>query len=151
MLSYFDSSVLLSILLDEKRRSDGLALWNAASVRVSSLLLKLETITVLRRTYEHHKKTLDSGWLTKKSQEAAEYFQEVNFRIIDEDVEKVIFLKRELAQCRTLDAIHLATAWELSKIVQSSDFSLFTFDKEMADLAKSLKFQTNEVSEANGI
>ncbi len=151
MLYYFDSSVLLSILLDEKRRADGLALWNTASVRISSLLFKLETITVLRRTYEHNKEKLEPSWLTKKSQEAEGYFQEVNFRIIDEDIEKVVFLKRELAKCRTLDAIHLATAWEMNRIVEPSEFFLFTFDKELSDMAKTLKFQTNDVSEDNRI
>jgi len=151
VLYYFDSSILLSMLLDEKRKSEGLELWNKATVRISSLLLKLETITVLRRTYEHNKDKLETAWLTKKTQELDEYLQEVNFRIIDEDIEKVIFLKKELGKCRTLDAIHVATAWEMSKIVDSSEFFLFTFDKDMSDLAKALKFQTNEISEANRI
>jgi predicted nucleic acid-binding protein len=62
MLTYFDSSVLLAILLDEKRKSEALKLWNNASIRVSSILLRLETITVLRRTYEHNKKKLPELW-----------------------------------------------------------------------------------------
>jgi predicted nucleic acid-binding protein len=151
VLYYFDSSILLSILLDENRKADALALWGKAPVRVSSLLLKLEAITVLRRTYEHNKGNLEPSWLTKKSQELDEYLQEVNFRIIDEDIEKVIFLKKEFGKCRTLDAIHIATALEMSKIVGPSDFFLFTFDKDMSDLAKALKLQTNDLSEANRI
>ena len=58
MLYYFDSSIILAILLDEKRKLEAQELWQKSSTRVSSLLLKLETITVLRRTYEHNKSML---------------------------------------------------------------------------------------------
>lgn len=146
MLYYFDSSILLAILLDEKRKSTALALWNSASVRVSSILIKLEAITVVRRTYEHNKTKLESTWLTRKTQELEEYLQEVNFRVVDEDIERVIFLRKELGKCRTLDAIHVATAIEMSKIVPIEEFYFFTFDHEMLKLAKSMKFQTNAVA-----
>lgn len=151
MLYYFDSSVLLAILLDEKRKASALSLWNTASVRVSSILIKLETITVIRRTFEHNKQKLESSWLTKKSQELEEYLQEVNFRIVDEDIEKIIFLRKELGRCRTLDAIHVATAMEMSEIVPAEEFFFFTFDKEMNKLARSMKFQTNNLSEEEDI
>jgi predicted nucleic acid-binding protein len=151
MLYYFDSSIILAILLDEKRKHEALDLWRTSTTRVSSLLLKLETITVLRRTYEHNKSKLESSWLPKKTSELDEYFQEINFRIIDEDIEKLIFLKKELSNCKTLDAIHIATAVEMSKIVSSTDFFLYTFDREMAKLAKLLKFKINEVDEKNYI
>ncbi len=144
MLYYFDSSVILAILLDEKRKAEATKLWQEATVRVSSILLKLETITVLRRTYEHNKSKLDSSWLSKKTSEMGEYFQEMNFRIIDEDIEKAFFLKKELAQCKTLDAIHISTAIELSKLVPKSKFYLYTFDGDMVKLAKLLKFKINE-------
>ena len=98
-----------------------------------------------------NKSNLDSSWLTKKTLELEEYLQEINFRIVDEDIEKLIFLKKELAKCKTLDAIHIATAIEMSKIVSSSDFYLYTFDREMAKLAKMLKFKINEVIEDNYI
>jgi len=151
VLYYFDSSILLAILLDEKRKGSALSCWNSASVRVSSILLKLEAITVVRRTYEHNKTKLESTWLTKKSQELEEYLQEVNFRIVDEDIEKMIFLRKELGRCRTLDAIHVATAIEMSKIVPNEEFYFFTFDREMLKLAKSMRFQTNTVSEEEDI
>lgn len=151
MLYYFDSSILLAILLDEKRKDSALALWKSASVRVSSILIKLEAITVVRRTYEHNKTKLESTWLTKKTLELEEYLQEVNFRIVDEDIEKVIFLRKELGKCRTLDAIHVATAIEMSRIVSTEEFYFFTFDREMSKLAKSMKFQTNSLSEEEDI
>jgi predicted nucleic acid-binding protein len=151
MLYYFDSSVILAMLLDEKRRVEATKLWEEATVRVSSILLKLETITVLRRTYEHNKSKLDSSWLNKKTSELSEYFQEMNFRIIDEDIEKVFLLKKELAQCKTLDAVHIATAIELNKLVPKTKFYLYTFDGGMLKLAKLLKFKTNEMPEKDSI
>jgi hypothetical protein len=40
MVSYFDSSVLLSILLDEEKQAQALSLWKNAQIKVSSILLK---------------------------------------------------------------------------------------------------------------
>jgi predicted nucleic acid-binding protein len=151
MLYYFDSSILLAILLDEKRKEEALELWNEATVRVSSILLKLETVTVLRRTYEHNKNKLEPSWITKKINELNEYLQEVNFRIIDEDIEKIVILRKEIAKCKTLDAIHVATALDFSKLIPLSDFYLYTFDKNMADLAKMLKFKINQSKEEDFI
>jgi predicted nucleic acid-binding protein len=147
MLYYFDSSILLAILLDEKRKDIALNLWNEATIKVSSILLKLETITVLRRTFEHNKSRLDSSWITRKINELNEYLKEVNFRIIDEDIEKIIVLRKEIAKCKTLDAIHIATALEFSSLMPTSEFYLNTFDKNMSDLAKSLKFKIKKLEQ----
>ncbi len=149
MLTYFDSSVILAILLDENRKVEALRLWTNANIRVSSILLRLETLTVLRRTYEHNKEKLPSLWLSKKINELDEYLQEINIRIIDEDIEKIMKLKKEVAKCKTLDAIHIATAIEFSKLVRQKEFMLISFDKEMISLAKSLKMIVNSSPEEN--
>ena len=141
MLYYSDSSILLAILLDENRKNDAIDLWNEASVRVSSILLKLETITVLRRTYEHNKNKLEANWIAKKLNELNEYFQEINFRVIDEDIEKIMILRKEVSKCKTLDAIHIATAIDFNQLIPNSNLCLCTFDKNMADIGKLLKFK----------
>jgi len=151
MLYYFDSSVILAILLDEQRNKEATALWKDSTVRVSSLLLKLETITVLRRTYAYNRSRLEPSWLARKTNELSGYLQAINFRIIDEEIEKIIFLKKELAKCKTLDAIHIATALEMSKLLPNAAFHLYTFDREMAKLAKLLKLKINETREENYI
>ncbi len=151
MLYYFDSSILLAILLDEKRKDEAKKLWDEATVRVSSILLKLEAITVLRRTYEQNKKKLDPGWMTKKAEELQEYLKEINVRIIDGDIETIVFLRKEIAKCKTLDAIHIATALEFGKLIPASDFHLYTFDRGMAELAKLLKFKINICKEEDYI
>ena len=105
----------------------------------------------MRRTYEHNKNKLDSTWITKKINELNEYLQEISIRIIDEDIEKIIFLRKEISRCKTLDAIHIATAMEFSRLIPSSEFFLYTFDKGMADLATFFKFKINNSKEEDFI
>ena len=141
-LSYFDSSVLLAILLDEKKQEEAHKYWQY-SIRVSSILLKIESIIGLRRTYEINKKTLASDWLNKKTKLLDEYLNEVNFMVINHKVEREIFLRKELAQCRSLDAIHISTALRFREINNNEGMNLYTFDKTMHDLANHYGFKTN--------
>lgn len=140
MLHYFDSSVVLAMLLDESRGEEAAAMWNGASIRVSSILLRLETLTVIRRTYEHNKSRLGRDWIGRATRALAERMKEVNIRTVDDEIEKIFELDSRLARCRTLDAIHLATALEFSRMSPSTALSFYTFDREMAEAAKSLKF-----------
>jgi len=151
MLTYFDSSVLLSIILDEKRSEEANKLWSNATVRVSSILLKIEVLTVLRRTFSHNESKLEKNWLIQKIKLLDEYLQEINFRVVDEDIDKIIYLKKELGKCRTLDAVHLATAMNIRTIVETDELAVITFDREMHNLAKVLKFKVNELNEENFI
>lgn len=151
MLCYFDTSILLAILLDEARGPEALDLWRGATVRISSILIRLESITVLRRTYERDRARLKPSWLTRKKGELGEYLQEISVRNIDEDIEKAVFLKKELARCRTLDAIHLATAWDMAARLPGTELTLFTFDRDMAELAALLKFKTNAFPDSYGV
>ena len=65
-LSYFDTSVLLAIVLDEEKKEEAYGYWQN-TIRVSSLLLKIETIIGLRRIYEHSKHKLNGDWLSEKT------------------------------------------------------------------------------------
>ena len=141
-LSYFDSSVLLAIILDEEKQEEAYNFWQN-SIRVSSILLKIETVTVLRRVYETQKHNLANDWLTKKMKILEEFLYEVNFMSVNHKIEQRIFLMKELAQCRTLDAIHIATALQFREINNNEETNLFTFDKPMRNLAKNFKFRVN--------
>jgi predicted nucleic acid-binding protein len=70
----------------------------------------LETIVTLRRTYEQNKTKFDNNWSGRKTKELEEYLNEVNYIIIDEEIERIIHLRKELSNCKALDAIHIATA-----------------------------------------
>jgi predicted nucleic acid-binding protein len=144
ILSYFDSSVLLAILLDQKRQEEAYGYWQN-STKVSSILLKIETIIVLRRVFENNKHNLENEWLNKKTKILDEYLNEVYYEIINAKIEREIYLKKELAQCKTLDAIHIATALQFKEINNNEDTYFYTFDKTMHSLAEYYKFKTNQL------
>ncbi|MDR2184703.1 MAG: PIN domain-containing protein [Treponema sp.] len=144
MTAYFDSSVLLAILFNEERQDEAYSYWLNASTKVSSILLKIETIISLRRLYELNKQRLDSSWLGKKTKELDEYLDEVNYRIIDEEIERSIYLKKELSKCRSLDAIHIATAL-MYRENTNENIQLYNFDNAMHELAVHYKFETNKM------
>ncbi|GHT94518.1 hypothetical protein FACS1894141_1330 [Spirochaetia bacterium] len=145
ILSYFDSSVLLAILLDEDRKSEAYNYWSNSLLRISSILLRIETIITLRRTFEHNKKNRADDWLQEKIKIADEFLNEVHYRIISEKLEREIYLKKELAKCRTLDAIHIATALQFREINNEDPFYFYTFDQTMHDLAEHFRFKTNRL------
>jgi hypothetical protein len=99
MLSYFDSSILLSILLNEQRQDEAYLLWKNSEVKVSSILLKIETIVTLRRIYEQNKSKLNENWLERKTKELKEYLNEISYLIIDDKIESAIYSKKELSNC----------------------------------------------------
>ena len=51
MICYVDSSVLLAILFGEPSSERLRELWAAADHRISSILLAIESLVVLRRTH----------------------------------------------------------------------------------------------------
>jgi predicted nucleic acid-binding protein len=136
--------MVLAVLLEEKRKREAYEYWQNSSIRVSSILLRIETIVSLRRTYEYYKKKLDETWLTEKSKILDEYLNEVNYRIIGTKVEREIYLKKELSKCRSLDAIHIATALKFREM-DNTDIVLYTFDKTMHELAEHYRFKTNKL------
>jgi predicted nucleic acid-binding protein len=144
-ISYFDSSVVLSILLDESRQEEAYEYWQNSQIRVSSILLRIETNVSLRRIYEHNKKTLNENWLLKKTQLLDEYMNEINCRIVGTKIEREIYLRKELSRCRTLDAIHIATAIKFREMNDDGDAWIYTFDKTMHELAEHYKFKTNKL------
>ena len=141
-LSYFDSSIILAILLDEERQEEAYNYWQN-SIRVSSILLKVETIIALRRTHENNKKKLEKDWLNGKTKIMDEYLSTVNYRVVNDKIEREIYSRKELAQCRSLDAIHIATALQFRELNNNEETYLYTFDTAMHNLAKHYKFKTN--------
>ncbi|MDR1317896.1 MAG: PIN domain-containing protein [Spirochaetales bacterium] len=131
-------------MLDEKKKTEAYEYWQDSSIRVSSILLRIETVVSLRRTYDYYKKKLDDAWLSEKSKLLDEYLNEVNYRIIGTNVEREIYFKKELSKCRSLDAIHIATALKFREM-NNTDIILYTFDKTMHELAEHYRFKTNKL------
>ncbi|GHV91907.1 hypothetical protein AGMMS50268_24100 [Spirochaetia bacterium] len=145
MVSYFDSSVLLAILFEEGRREEACSYWEDATNRVSSILLKIESVVSLRRMYERNKAKLPGNWLSEKSKELDEYLNEASYRIISERLEKSIYLNKDLARCRTLDAIHIASALGYREANNGENINFYSFDIAMHDLAEHFRFKTNKL------
>ena len=95
IISYFDSSIVLAILFDESRKVKAYEYWQSSQLRVSSILLKIETIVSLRRIYEYNKNTLTEKWLGEKTKILEEYLNEVNYKIISTKTERKIYLQKE--------------------------------------------------------
>jgi predicted nucleic acid-binding protein len=136
--------MVLAILLEDARKKEAYEYWQNSSLRVSSILLRIETVVSLRRTYEYYKNKLDDNWLIEKLKILDEYLNEVNYRIIGTKIEREIYLKKELSKCRSLDAIHIATALKFREM-KDVDIVLYTFDKTMHGLAEHYRFKTNKL------
>jgi predicted nucleic acid-binding protein len=91
----------------------------------------------------NNKEKLDDNWLEKKTKELNEYLKEINYRIIDEELEINISTNTDLARCRSLDAIHIATALEYRKNNNNENINLYSFDVDMHELALEYGFLTN--------
>jgi predicted nucleic acid-binding protein len=145
MISYFDSSLLLSILFDEKLQSEAVSLWKTSPDKVSSILLRIETIVSLRRFYENNKYKLDPSWLAVKTSVLNAFLDEVTFLNIDRTIDAVVCDNANLAKCRTLDAIHIATAIDIRKNNNGENINLYSFDTDMRALAMEFGFILNQI------
>ena len=139
MATYIDSSFLLSILLEQNESLKAIDIWKNDDARVSSILLQAECIITLRRTFDNQKNILPDNWLEEKEIELKNLLQEVTKKIIDKSIVDVIELKKDLSGCRTLDAIHIATAMEF-KDNFGGNFFICSYDKNMRDISKKIGF-----------
>jgi predicted nucleic acid-binding protein len=139
MICCVDTSALLALLFEEEGAAalrDG---WSAADHRIGSILLAIESLVVLRRTPTATVKL--ARLLRVRERERAQLLQEVHLVNVDEGILRIVSLQRELAGCRSLDAIHLATAIEVRDGGFGSEIVLASFDGPMRRLARRLKFR----------
>jgi predicted nucleic acid-binding protein len=137
---YFDSSVILSVLLEEEDHPPAHELWIGAERRLSSGLLRLECIIAIRRIAILQGLPADGAWARERLDLLTGFLDALNFRAIDGAIEEIIRLTPALADCRTLDAIHVATALHFKPYVEGS-LEVVTLDRRMKHLAMKLGFQ----------
>jgi predicted nucleic acid-binding protein len=143
MFGYFDSSLLLAILLDEKRQDEAKNIWNSNPIRISSVLLKAETNISLLRFYRQNGHKLGEDWLNEKKTLRKKLLNEVFFNDITEEFVDGMEQNDDLSKCKSLDAIHLATALNARKNPDNEDIRICSFDKNMIAVAKQLGFETS--------
>jgi predicted nucleic acid-binding protein len=134
MAAYFDTSVLLSALLGDVHAARALEQWREETDRVSSILLEVECRTVLRR--------IPSAAITDAARREAERrletaLEEVTLKPLDEDILAIVRSTPGLGGCRTLDAVHLATALYFHAAADDG-FHIDTFDAQMGEVARRL-------------
>jgi len=79
----------------------------------------------------------------EKTDELDGMLKHINYKSIDKSIEQVIIQNKKLASCKSLDAIHLATALYFRENVKGQDIILCSFDRNMLKVAKELGFETN--------
>lgn len=140
MVCYIETSIILSLLLEDEFYDEAVKIWNSPNEKVTSILTGIESLIVIRRYYKANTKRLNSKWLSVQEKKIKEMLSECNLLNIGEDVQKIIELKKEIADCRSLDAIHLATAIYFKNQLKVSKMSLYSFDKRVNSIAKKFGF-----------
>ena len=144
-ISYFDSSLLLSILLNESRSNEALEIWKNSEIKVSSILLKFETNITLRRRNERQKIVFGDNWFKARLLNLNIFLNDIFYKDITETFENSISGDYDiLSKCKSLDAIHIATALNMSERYSRSEICICSFDKNMLAVAKKLGFETNK-------
>ncbi len=139
MPGYFDSSFLLASLLDQPGRDKLVPLWDDEPTRVSSILLEAECITVLRRVAASQPAADAEPFLSLRMRYLDQYLAVVSLKNHDEEVNRYLRNEKRLGLCRTLDAIHLATAL-LFQEQFDSPLTICSLDKQMREVAANLGF-----------
>jgi len=144
-ISYFDSSFLIAILMNEPKTQEALSLWRNSKVRVSSILLKFEANIVLRRNYRNMRNKVGNNWLEGRLLDLKKYLEDVFCIDVNEKLENSVSDYDTLSKCKSLDAIHLATALDISKKFRRSEIRICSFDKNMLKTAKEFGFETSGI------
>ncbi len=140
MAFYYDSSLLLSALLEEDHQVDTSAAWDDVGLRLSSNLLRIECIIGIRRSAILQKKGPGSEWVSHRIDLLDQFFNGMHFKIIDDSIEKTIRSNPAIARCRSLDAIHLATALYFKPNIDEPLY-LASLDKRLREAAGELGFK----------
>ncbi|XDD45297.1 PIN domain-containing protein [Leptospira sp. WS39.C2] len=141
MIVYIDSSILLSIIFQEESLPNSIEIWKKSKLRVSSILLEAECKISIKRTYLHNKKKVSPTWKDSKLNELQKLIDEISLKNIDSSTIENIDKEETLAGCRTLDALHLATALEFQNEI-GEDFYIFSYDKDFNKVATELGLNT---------
>jgi hypothetical protein len=135
----------LSLIFKDDFYEEAANIWNSENYKITSILSSIESTIVLRRYYFHNKGKLSPKWLSKNEIKLREYLSECYQLNIDEDIDNIILAKKQIADCRSLDGIHVGSALFFKNIVPNSSIVMNSFDKRIILVASSLGMETHAV------
>ena len=139
MASYYDSSFLLATLLDQPNSAKLVPLWDQEAIRVSSILLEAECVTVLRHVAAQLPPAAAARFLAGRLDLLEQYLTGVTLKNHDAEVGQFLREEKRLGLCRTLDAIHLATALLFQEQFETP-LTICALDEQMRAVARDLGF-----------
>lgn len=140
MIAYFDSSAVLAFLMQQAEGESVRDIWVEQPIRVSSVLLKAECFINLRRNAARLPASQSREWLHQRLALLASCVEEITLADVDGSVLAVLESEGKLLDCRTLDALHLATALRFSAKVDDG-LVVVTLDERMRRTAEKLKLE----------
>lgn len=138
MVQYFETSIILSLILEDEFHEKASKIWNQKNDVVCSILTAIEANIVLRRFYKSNKSKLTSNWLSKNEKRLKELLSECSIVKIDQSILSIVELKKEISDCRSLDAIHIATAIFLKDKLNAANLEFYSFDNRVKEVAKKI-------------
>jgi hypothetical protein len=139
MVRYFDSSIMLAGILDQAPQGLLASLWDPVEIRLSSVLSKIECVIGVRRAGTLQKLPPDDPWCLERIRLLETYLEELDCKRIDDDILEIVRKNTQLSNCRSLDAIHIATAL-FFKTYQDEPIQVVTLDSRMGETASRAGF-----------
>jgi hypothetical protein len=139
MICYYDASILLAGILEQHPAGTLASYWDRAEVRLSSTLLKIECLVGIRRAGALQHLAPDAPWVEQRISQLGRYTDEVDCKRLDDEIEEIVRKTPALSDCRTLDAIHLATALYFQPH-HDQPVLIVTLDRRMRAVAPRLNF-----------
>lgn len=136
--AYIDTSFLLSILFEDDNCERSVTWWNDCDEMFSSALLEIEARVGL---FRQSRLVKDKTWFATKEQLLGELLENINRRLVDEEIVQEIRNYDQLKNARSLDSIHLATANILSKLTDEP-LLLCSYDTRMIDIGRRIGLKT---------
>lgn len=110
MASYFDSSLFLAAMLGQSGAEAFAKRWDQEPVKLSSLLIETESVTAIRRLASTQTTSDPVDFISENSRLLYRHLPALTVKPVDDEVVARLNSEVRLGGCRTLDAIHLATA-----------------------------------------
>ena len=133
-IGYIDSSFLLSLVFEDINYEKSVEIWNNLDRSYSSLLLEIECRINLFK-YSVRMKMDHTEYKAKEGVLDHLLFC-INRKTVDNEISLEIRNNDRLKRARSLDSIHLATAFILNKL-SDTGLLMCSYDKQMLQVAAS--------------